>query len=149
MERVCEKRRYDGLPGLAVQWGAIGDVGVVLETMGDNDTVVGGTLPQRILSCLNVLDLFLCQQQPVMSSFVLAEKTVVKSDSGSQKNLVDAVAHILGEGQVRGKKTKNRPSQQFITFSKPALRFCPCVLAICAQLLHCVLGSQVCGTSTA
>lgn len=112
MERVCEKRRYDGLPGLAVQWGAIGDVGVVLETMGDNDTVVGGTLPQRILSCLNVLDLFLCQQQPVMSSFVLAEKTVVKNDSGSQKNLVDAVAHILGEGQVRGKKTKNRPSQQ-------------------------------------
>lgn len=103
MERVCEKRRYDGLPGLAVQWGAIGDVGVVLETMGDNDTVIGGTLPQRILSCLNVLDLFLCQQQPVMSSFVLAEKMVVKSDSGNQKNLVDAVAHILGEGQV-GKK---------------------------------------------
>lgn len=100
MERVCEKRRYDGLPGLAVQWGAIGDVGVVLETMGDNDTVVGGTLPQRILSCLNVLDLFLCQQQPVMSSFVLAEKTVVKSDSGSQKNLVDAVAHILGVRDV-------------------------------------------------
>lgn len=103
MERVCEKRRHDGLPGLAVQWGAIGDVGVVLETMGDNDTVIGGTLPQRILSCLNVLDLFLCQRQPVMSSFVLAEKTVVKSDSGSQKNLVDAVAHILGEGQVGGR----------------------------------------------
>lgn len=110
MERVCEKRRYDGLPGLAVQWGAIGDVGVVLETMGDNDTVVGGTLPQRILSCLNVLDFFLCQQQPVMSSFVLAEKMVVKSDAGSQKNLVDAVAHILGEGKVR-KKMKH-PSQQ-------------------------------------
>lgn len=112
MERVCEKRHYDGLPGLAVQWGAIGDVGVVLETMGDNDTVVGGTLPQRILSCLNVLDLFLCQQQPVMSSFVLAEKTVVKSDSGSQKNLVDAVAHILGEGQVRGKKQKTVPASK-------------------------------------
>ncbi|XP_040922555.1 fatty acid synthase-like [Toxotes jaculatrix] len=100
MERVCEKRRYDGLPGLAVQWGAIGDVGVVLETMGGNDTVIGGTLPQRIASCMEVLDLFLSQQQPVMSSFVLAERTVVKSDAGSQRDLVDAVAHILGVRDV-------------------------------------------------
>ena len=29
MERVCEARRRAGYPGLAVQWGAIGDVGVV------------------------------------------------------------------------------------------------------------------------
>ncbi|XP_073345432.1 fatty acid synthase isoform X2 [Pagrus major] len=100
MERVCEKRRYDGLPGLAIQWGAIGDVGVVLENMGSNETVIGGTLPQRITSCLDVLDLFLCQQQPVMSSFVLAERTVVKSEAGSQRNLVDAVAHILGVRDV-------------------------------------------------
>ncbi|XP_059181217.1 LOW QUALITY PROTEIN: fatty acid synthase [Centropristis striata] len=100
MERVCEKRRFDGLPGLAVQWGAIGDVGVVLETMGGNDAVIGGTLPQRIASCLDVLDRFLCQQQPVMSSFVLAERTVVKSDAGGQKDLVDAVAHILGVRDV-------------------------------------------------
>ncbi|XP_068199679.1 fatty acid synthase [Antennarius striatus] len=100
MERVCEKRHYDGLPGLAVQWGAIGDVGVVLETMGSNSTVIGGTLPQRITSCLDVLDLFLCQQQPVMSSFVQAERTVVTSGAGSQRNLVDAVAHILGAQDV-------------------------------------------------
>lgn len=100
MERVCEKRSYDGLPGLAVQWGAIGDVGVVLETMGGNDMVIGGTLPQRIASCLEVLDRFLCQQQPVMSSFVLAERTVVKSEAGSQRSLVDAVAHILGVREV-------------------------------------------------
>lgn len=99
MERICEKRRYDGLPGLAIQWGAIGDVGVVLETMGGNDAVIGGTLPQRISSCLEVLDLFLCRRQPVMSSFVLAERTVVKSEAGSRKDLVEAVAHILGEFQ--------------------------------------------------
>ncbi|XP_041830190.1 fatty acid synthase isoform X2 [Melanotaenia boesemani] len=100
MERVCERRRHDGLPGLAVQWGAIGDVGVVLETMGGNDVIIGGTLPQRITSCLEVLDFFLCQQQPVMSSFVLAERMVVKSEAGNQKDLVDAVAHILGVRDV-------------------------------------------------
>ncbi|XP_077358210.1 fatty acid synthase isoform X2 [Festucalex cinctus] len=100
MERVCEKRRHDGLPGLAVQWGAIGDVGVVQETMGGNDVVIGGTLPQRIASCLDVLDHFLCQRSPVMSSFVLAERAVAKNEAGSQKDLVDAVAHILGVRDV-------------------------------------------------
>lgn len=97
MERVCEKRHHDGFPGLAIQWGAIGDVGVVLETLGDNETVIGGTLPQRIGSCMSVLDRFLCQKHPVMSSFVLAERVVVKSEAGNQKDLVAAVAHILGK----------------------------------------------------
>lgn len=31
MERICEERRAAGLHGLAIQWGAIGDVGVVAE----------------------------------------------------------------------------------------------------------------------
>ncbi|KAK2504120.1 hypothetical protein MC885_011188 [Smutsia gigantea] len=96
MERICEKRRHDGLPGLAVQWGAIGDVGVLLETMGTNDIVVSGTLPQRIASCLEVLDLFLHQPHPVLSSFVLAKKATAHSDSGPQRDLVKSVAHILG-----------------------------------------------------
>ncbi|XP_068119118.1 fatty acid synthase [Hyperolius riggenbachi] len=101
MERICEKRRQDNLPGLAIQWGAIGDVGVVLETMGSNDTVIGGTLPQRISSCLEVLDQFLNQPHPVMSSFVLAEKTIsVKTKGAGQQDLVEAVAHILGVRDV-------------------------------------------------
>ncbi|XP_069511428.1 fatty acid synthase [Ambystoma mexicanum] len=101
MERVCEQRRHDGLPGLAIQWGAIGDVGVVLDTMGSNDIVIGGTLPQRIGSCLEVLDRFLNQPYPVTSSFVLAEKTVsMRSDGGSKRDLVEAVAHILGVRDV-------------------------------------------------
>lgn len=101
MERVCEQRRHDNLPGLAIQWGAIGDVGVVLEMMGGNDAVIGGTLPQRMTSCLEVLDRFLSQQKPVMSSFVLAERVVVaKGDGGGQRDLVEAVAHILGVRDV-------------------------------------------------
>lgn len=101
MERICEQRRHDGLPGLAIQWGAIGDVGIVLETMGSNDIVIGGTLPQRISSCLEVLDQFLNQPHPVMSSFVLAEKTIsMRSEDGSKRDLVEAVAHILGVRDV-------------------------------------------------
>jgi fatty acid synthase len=31
MERICEARVRDGLPGLAVQCGAVGDVGLLAE----------------------------------------------------------------------------------------------------------------------
>ncbi|NXU74165.1 FAS synthase, partial [Oreotrochilus melanogaster] len=100
MERICEQRHHDGLPGLAIQWGAIGDVGILLKTMGNKEVVVGGTIPQQISSCLEVLDTFLNQPHPVTSSFVLAEKVSVKAEGGSQRDLVEAVAHILGVRDV-------------------------------------------------
>lgn len=69
-----------------------------METMGSNETVVGGTLPQRILSCLSTLDKFLNQSSPVVSSFVLAEAKKGKTDKGgSVASLRDSVAHILGK----------------------------------------------------
>nr|XP_022904132.1 fatty acid synthase isoform X2 [Onthophagus taurus] len=103
MERICENRHNCGLPALAIQWGAIGDVGLILETMGGNDTEVGGTLPQRMSSCLQTMDVFLQQPNAVVASMVLAEKRK-SSGSGSEISLVDAVANILGI-----KDTKNLP----------------------------------------
>lgn len=86
-----------------MQWGAIGDVGIVLEAMGTNDTVIGGTLPQRISSCMEVLDLFLNQPHAVLSSFVLAEKkAMAHGDSEAQRDLVKAVAHIFGIRDLAG-----------------------------------------------
>lgn len=95
MERICEARQAMGLPGLAIQWGAIGDVGLILETMGNNETEVGGTLPQRMASCLQTMDHFMQQPHPVLASMVLAEKNKRKSDEGNV-SLTDAVANILG-----------------------------------------------------
>ncbi|XP_068717598.1 fatty acid synthase-like [Montipora capricornis] len=101
MERICEDRVKSGLPGLAIQWGAIGDVGLIQDTMGgSNETVIGGTLPQRMSSCLSVLDRFLSQEHPVMSSYVPASKITSKSDKQSGSDLVGAVAHILGVKDV-------------------------------------------------
>ncbi|KAK6634166.1 hypothetical protein RUM44_004774 [Polyplax serrata] len=94
MERVCEVRQSVGLPGLAVQWGAIGDVGLVAEKMSGNPTEVGGTLPQRMASCLVTLDKLLQQPESVVASLVLAEKR--KADTSSQTGLLEAVANILG-----------------------------------------------------
>ncbi|NXC72710.1 FAS synthase, partial [Anhinga anhinga] len=100
MERICELRHHDGLPGLAIQWGAIGDVGVLVKLMGKRDVVVGGTIPQQISSCLEVLDVFMNQPHPVMSSLVLAERVSMKNERGNQQDLVEAVAHILGVSDV-------------------------------------------------
>ncbi|CRK93737.1 CLUMA_CG007265, isoform A [Clunio marinus] len=94
MERICEVRQASGLPGLAIQWGAIGDTGLVLENLGDNDTVIGGTLPQRMTSCLQTMDLFMQQPHPVLASMVIAEKR--KADSSSGVSLISCVANILG-----------------------------------------------------
>ena len=41
IERICEKRRADGLHGLAIQWGPIGDVGVLVD-MRTSDYVMHG-----------------------------------------------------------------------------------------------------------
>ncbi|VDO39253.1 unnamed protein product [Haemonchus placei] len=98
MERMIEQRREDGYPGIAIQWGAIGDVGVILENMGDNNTVVGGTLPQRMPSCLASLDLFLSWNHPIVSSYIKADMGQKKAAGGG--NLLQTIAHILGVNDV-------------------------------------------------
>jgi len=95
MERICEKRMEEGLHGLAIQWGAVGDVGLVADMQEDNkELVIGGTLQQSISSCLNTLDMFLLQDRPVVSSMVVAEKGA--NISGSM-NIFETVAHIMGK----------------------------------------------------
>ncbi|XP_026498403.2 fatty acid synthase-like isoform X1 [Vanessa tameamea] len=94
MERICEKRKALGLPALAVQWGAIGDVGLVAD-MQDEDVQleIGGTLQQRISSCLLSLDKFLKQDAAIVSSIVVAEK---KSGGSGCDSMVEVVAQIMG-----------------------------------------------------
>ncbi|GAB0087166.1 Fatty acid synthase [Sergentomyia squamirostris] len=93
MERICEARQSAGYPGTAIQWGAIGDTGIVIEQFGDNETVISGTLPQRMASCLQTMDLFMQQPHPVLASMVVAEKRTV--DSSSSTSLVTRIANIL------------------------------------------------------
>ena len=63
MERVCEKRQADGFPSLAIQWGAIGEVGAAAEMKDD----VGGTQKQSVVSCLKV-SMFFCNFVRIMTS---------------------------------------------------------------------------------
>ncbi|KAJ8679083.1 hypothetical protein QAD02_014870 [Eretmocerus hayati] len=94
MERICERRVAEGLPGLAVQWGAIGDVGLVADMQEDNkELVIGGTLQQKISSCLYELDGFLRQDAAIVSSMVVAEK---RAGGAGALNVVDTVLNIMG-----------------------------------------------------
>ncbi|KAL2729284.1 fatty acid synthase-like [Vespula maculifrons] len=93
MERICEKRIEEGLSGLAIQWGVIGDVGLVADMQNnDKDLVIGGTLQQKITSCLEELNRFLVQDKPIVASMIVAEK---RSSSDSVDNIVDTVLKIM------------------------------------------------------
>lgn len=100
MERIVEERHKLGLPAKAIQWGAIGDVGLLAEFQLSNmGKDISGTLPQSIVSCLEVLDRLLISTDAIVSSMVVADKH--SSDSG-KRNIIDTILKIMG---VRDKKT--------------------------------------------
>ncbi|CAH1176264.1 unnamed protein product [Phaedon cochleariae] len=99
MERICEQRKRDGYPALAIQWGAIGEVGLVAD-MQDNhlELEISGTLQQRLSSCMEVMDILLTQKEAaIVSSMVVAEK----KSSTNTDNIAEAVASILGITDVK------------------------------------------------
>lgn len=94
MERIIERRHKDGLPAKGIQWGAVGEVGLVADMADDKiDMEIGGTLQQRISSCLQELDRLLSSEDPIVSSMVVAEK---RSGRSGNENIIDAVMNIMG-----------------------------------------------------
>ena len=57
----------------------------------------GGTLPQKVSSCLEVLDGFMKQPYPIVASMVVAEKC---AGSGGYDNLTACVASIMGMSNI-------------------------------------------------
>lgn len=93
MERIIEQRFKLGLPAKAIQWGAVGEVGLVADMQENNlEMVIGGTLQQRISSCLQELDTLLTSNKPIVASMIVAEKRY-KSSKGS--NILDAIMNIM------------------------------------------------------
>ena len=78
MERICERRRFDGLPALAIQWGPIDDVGI-WERIEDKSFVeIFGYKHQKVSSCLNVLDKFIQSQHSVLCSYEKKDDVVMR-----------------------------------------------------------------------
>ncbi|XP_055692304.1 fatty acid synthase-like [Lutzomyia longipalpis] len=94
MERICEARQAAGYHATVIQWGAIGDTGILFDRMGDNKIIVGGTVPQRISSCLETIDILMQQRHSVLSSMVVMNKC--RSHASGQLSVSACVANILG-----------------------------------------------------
>ena len=70
-------------------------MGLVAEMQEEQtELIIGGTVQQKIGSCLQVLDKLLKQDEPVVSSMVVAEK---KATFIGANNIVDAVLNIIGK----------------------------------------------------
>lgn len=98
MERICEQRRRDKLHGFAIQWGAIGDVGYIIDNIRGNDISVCGSIPQRIPSCLSSLDRLLQSNYSVCSNLIKADSKF--EATCGKTSLIKTVAHILGVKDV-------------------------------------------------
>lgn len=100
MERIIEQRYRDGLPAKAIQWGAVGEVGLVADMAEDKiDMEIGGTLQQRITSCLVELDALLTTvNEPIVASMVVAEK---RAGSDGKENLIESVLNIMGIRDIK------------------------------------------------
>ncbi|KAJ8049572.1 Fatty acid synthase [Holothuria leucospilota] len=108
MERICENRREEQLPALAIQWGVIGDVGVVADSETGNDTVIVGCAAQTLHSCLSTLDLFLSTRKPVLASLVKArskEDTVEVNRNEDISNMISKLFGIDDISSVNQDKT--------------------------------------------
>ena len=123
MERLCELRNQDKLHGLAIQWGAIAEVGILHTIMGGKDIEsVAGTKPQPIHSCLSCLDSILSKDQEcaIVSCYVPAlqlnvvKKSLHKKESckttsaGDDKDVKCSVCKVLG---IRDPNRVNLDSQ--------------------------------------
>ncbi|XP_037571233.2 fatty acid synthase [Dermacentor silvarum] len=95
VERICENRVADELPGLAIQWGALEDGSPTEDTTGPAVTS-DGTVPQRISSCLDVIERFLGQSHPVVSSLVRTNLPLEPHKTTDKMDLVCSVARVFG-----------------------------------------------------
>lgn len=99
MERIIEQRHSLGLPAKAIQWGAVGEVGLVADMQEDKlDLEIGGTLQQRISSCLEELDPLITSKHPIVASMVVAEKRFSSATSG---NIVETILNVMGIKDIK------------------------------------------------
>lgn len=94
MDSLCEKRVAEGLPGTSIQWGVVGDVGIITEKSGSTEVNLLGATSQRLHSLLDSMDRFLQSGFPVVLSYVKAEKA--GNASGDSVDLLKMVSRIFG-----------------------------------------------------
>ena len=100
IDAICEKRRKEGLHGLSIQWGIIGDVGLVMNKGGYNGKVMLSTTTQRIESCIATLDKFIQMKESVVISFVKSRELIGSGDDGDLMKLLNRVVGFKDIGSM-------------------------------------------------
>ncbi|XP_066991032.2 fatty acid synthase [Anabrus simplex] len=95
MERLMEQRRADGLPGLAVQWGPVADVGLAAKL-----SLPANVQAQSISSCFDVLERFMLQSEATVVSSIVVHK-MSNTAGPSDNDLMRAICSVLGVPDLR------------------------------------------------
>ncbi|GFR81558.1 fatty acid synthase-like [Elysia marginata] len=93
LEKICERRKRDGLPATVPQWASIADVGIVAQ-MG-NQVIITRKFPQRFFNVLNVFDYMMSSAAVVTTSYVLIERSMIAA--GGEESMVDQVLKAVGK----------------------------------------------------
>merc|ERR1719323_811349 len=101
LDALIRRRNACGFCGLSIQWGAIGDVGVLSQTASKKTGLLTSSiLPQEIESCLGELEKLLVNlRQGVWSIYVTPKRTM---DDGDVANKVDDTPVLLKVLQIVG-----------------------------------------------
>ncbi|KAK5638078.1 hypothetical protein RI129_012373 [Pyrocoelia pectoralis] len=92
MERICEIRKEEGYPAIAIQWGAIADVGVLENSTTCTQEILGGTVKQKVAVYLKVLDRLLTQKDCIVTSSV--PPNINETDSAPVNNMAEVVKFL-------------------------------------------------------
>ncbi len=95
MDRLCERRKQQGLPGLSIQWGGIGDVGFVNDNVDYVNISSMRIKEQSLSSCLDTLGEYLLQDKPVVSSCIFRNDIFEKSNNSNDFNYGERTEETL------------------------------------------------------
>ncbi|KAI1292827.1 Fatty acid synthase [Halotydeus destructor] len=107
VENVCERRHRDGLPGLAIQWGVMADVGWIEDKLAADPAfrsqLIGPSMVrfdrQQIASCLEVMEQLVHSNQPIATSCSWSPRSAGSAGplpSGSGQDVVKLIASLIG-----------------------------------------------------
>src|ERR1700684_177133 len=109
LERICERRVAEGVPGKAIQWGPIGEVGAWHEEYNADfqRQSFHGSGVQSVHSALRAMDILLTHSAPVM----LSRRTIDVDMNGKlnqELSVMERIAHILGHSNLSKVNPKSK-----------------------------------------
>ena len=96
MDSICHERRKLGLPGLSIQWGVVGDVGIVADISNGNDMVLLGSRAQRLHSCFESVNSFLQGDSAVCLSYIKADPETENNSGNESIDILSVITRLLG-----------------------------------------------------